>query len=224
MTCRNVRQLHDAFVDGELSASLTAEVHAHMLQCPACQREVEMLRACGSVIARDRSSEPVLDAGFADRVMAVLPNMRAARPAPRLSINDALETRRGRRRRLIRNVFSSTWPAAAAAMFFGAIIWPAQTNTRVLGVSVQKGVQHVVEPTLGAVSDARQSWRSLNTLCTIAASEAADGVSKQLEAAGSRKDAVPSFLEIFLPTFNEVLSPPKAGNAPSKPDADVVRF
>jgi len=45
LTCRNVRQLHDAWLDGELSANMNAEVHAHLLQCPECQQQVEMIRA-----------------------------------------------------------------------------------------------------------------------------------------------------------------------------------
>lgn len=59
MTCRHVQQLRDSYLDGELSSSLMAEVHAHLLQCPECQRQVEMIRIAGHVIAGDRS-EPAL--------------------------------------------------------------------------------------------------------------------------------------------------------------------
>src|SRR6185436_13710965 len=96
MTCRNVRQLHDAFVDGELSASLTAEVHAHLLQCPECQHEIEMLRAATDVITQDHS-EPIMDSGFASRVIAQMP-----RPVTVItdSPDDSIE--HGRRQRIFR--------------------------------------------------------------------------------------------------------------------------
>jgi len=78
MTCRQVEHLLDAYLDGELSPSLRAEVHAHRLGCPRCQRRIELLEVCGDVIRMDRR-EPVLSADFADRVMAGFAASRRAR-------------------------------------------------------------------------------------------------------------------------------------------------
>ena len=55
ITCQNARDLFDRHLDGELSASLQTELHAHCLQCLSCQNELAMLETCGDVIALDRS-------------------------------------------------------------------------------------------------------------------------------------------------------------------------
>src|SRR5262249_11516679 len=77
MTCRNCLDLRDAFLDGELSETQVAEVHAHLLQCPECQQHIEMMRACGDVIRKDRRG-PRLSMDFSDRLMASLPTHRVA--------------------------------------------------------------------------------------------------------------------------------------------------
>jgi len=71
ITCQNARDLFDRHLDGELSASLQTELHAHCLQCLSCQNELAMLETCGDVIALDRG-EPQLSAAFTDRVLAAL--------------------------------------------------------------------------------------------------------------------------------------------------------
>src|SRR5207249_4340420 len=75
MTCRHCRDLRDAFLDGELSQSQVAEVHAHLLQCPECQQHIGMMRACGDVIRQDRRG-PRLPVDFTDRLMMTLPAHR----------------------------------------------------------------------------------------------------------------------------------------------------
>ncbi|MEE8169036.1 MAG: zf-HC2 domain-containing protein [Phycisphaerae bacterium] len=75
LTCRHFRNLFDAHLDGELSESQAAELHAHLLQCPECQREVETLRACGDVIGLDARG-PRLSADFTERVMSAVPARR----------------------------------------------------------------------------------------------------------------------------------------------------
>jgi len=68
ITCQHVRQLFDRYLDGELSPSLQAELHAHQLTCSMCQTELAMLEACGDVVALDRC-EPKLSASFTNRVL-----------------------------------------------------------------------------------------------------------------------------------------------------------
>lgn len=70
ISCQDVERLTDAYLDGELSPALAAEVHAHGLRCDQCQHRLAILQACGDVIAGDRSGEPSLPEDFADRVMA----------------------------------------------------------------------------------------------------------------------------------------------------------
>ena len=117
MTCRHVAQLRDTYLDGELSPALTAELHAHLLQCPACQEHFEMFRACAELITKDRP-EAKLDSGFASRVVAALPR-------PGVSLPDlGLRTRRERRRRFWWRVAGAGLPAAAAVLFFTVLVWP----------------------------------------------------------------------------------------------------
>jgi hypothetical protein len=79
ITCEHARHLFDRYLDGELSSSLQAELHAHQLSCPACQSELAMLEACGAVIALDRR-EPRLSASFTDRVLLARRAQTARRP------------------------------------------------------------------------------------------------------------------------------------------------
>ena len=67
--CRQANNLIDAYLNEELSASWTAELHAHLIACPRCSRELALLDACGDVIATDRIG-PVPGEGFTDRVLA----------------------------------------------------------------------------------------------------------------------------------------------------------
>lgn len=84
--CRQANNLIDAYLNEELSASWTAELHAHLIACPRCSRELALLDACGDVIATDRIG-PVPSDGFADRVLAASREMlsqgaRARRRGP----------------------------------------------------------------------------------------------------------------------------------------------
>lgn len=69
ISCKHSRQLFDRYLDGELSPSLQAELHAHQIACGHCQSELAMMEACGDVIRHD-CREPRLSDSFTDRVMA----------------------------------------------------------------------------------------------------------------------------------------------------------
>jgi hypothetical protein len=69
ITCEHAKQLFDRYLDGDLSSSLHAELHAHQLACQSCQQELAILEACTDVIKHDRR-EPAMSASFTDRVMA----------------------------------------------------------------------------------------------------------------------------------------------------------
>ena len=45
MQCRDVRELADSFVDGELSVELNQAILRHLESCPACQADIEARRA-----------------------------------------------------------------------------------------------------------------------------------------------------------------------------------
>jgi hypothetical protein len=68
ITCINAKQLFDRYLDGELSSSLQAELHAHRLNCSHCQQDLAIREACGDVIRMDER-EPRLDGSFTNRVM-----------------------------------------------------------------------------------------------------------------------------------------------------------
>ncbi|MBN2562208.1 MAG: zf-HC2 domain-containing protein [Phycisphaerae bacterium] len=217
MTCRHVRQLHGEFIDGELSPSLMAEVHAHLLQCPECQRQVEMLRACGTIIRTDRS-EPPMPSGFASQVVAMLPKR-----AP--GGGSAVETRRARRQRLWRVAVSASLPAAAAVLFFSILIWPpAETTPRlVAGKAVEaSGVEGVVNPTLGAMADTKQAAASLSQLLTIAGDEARRDVEAGLH--NVKAPEITPWEELIFGPFTGLLDPPESYSTEDADDKDLVRF
>ena len=83
ITCQHARQLFDRYLDGELSPSLQAELHAHQLSCSACQTELAMLEACGDVIMLDRRREPKLSDSFTDRVLMARRAQLASQPRRR---------------------------------------------------------------------------------------------------------------------------------------------
>ncbi len=79
ITCPDTRQLFDRYLDDQLSPSLQAELHAHVLQCNDCQNELAILEACGDVVRLDRR-EPVLSGSFTDRVLAARRTQLAVKP------------------------------------------------------------------------------------------------------------------------------------------------
>lgn len=67
--CEQAERIFDAYADGTLSPSWTAELHAHQLECTDCRRELALIRVCGDVVATDRR-EPQPSTDFANQVMA----------------------------------------------------------------------------------------------------------------------------------------------------------
>jgi hypothetical protein len=112
ISCQHARQLFDRYLDDELSPSLQTEVHAHRLNCTACQNELAMLEACGDVVRLDRS-EPLLSASFTDRVLLARRSQRVVRPR--------------RWGRLIATVAAPLAAAASLAFTVSVIMPPART-------------------------------------------------------------------------------------------------
>jgi anti-sigma factor RsiW len=225
LTCRQVQNLHHQFIDGALSASLVAEVHAHLLQCPACQREVEISRAAAHVLAKD-FPEPSLDSGFASRVVAAMAEKRPARTLP-------IKHRREQSSRWRRFAMVGSLPAAAAVVFLAILIWPSgdksTRDTKVAGAATSVvdavGVKDIADPTLEAVAGARDAAQSLNQLLQISANEARqsmqDGL-REIDSAAPRSEP-PSLMELFFQPFDEVLRPEKPATAKDG-EKKVIRF
>lgn len=69
MDCKHAEQLFDAYLDGELSPSLSTELGAHRLQCANCRRSLALLEVAGHIVSADR--EPVsLAPDFTNRLLA----------------------------------------------------------------------------------------------------------------------------------------------------------
>ena len=87
--CEQAERLFDAYLDGTLVGSWTAELHAHQLECSGCRRELAMLEACGDVVATD-CREPGPGPDFTDRVLGVLAEQRQkVIPWPRRAVRVA---------------------------------------------------------------------------------------------------------------------------------------
>lgn len=226
MTCRHVGQLRDRHLDGELSPSLAAEVHAHLLQCPACQRQFELYRSVGEVITRDRS-EPKLAVDFTARVTAAVSKL------PRSSQSQIrLHTRRALRERFWRLTKSAAIPAAAAMLFLAVLIWPTNEPTMpgglVAGVSVRAteavGVNDVADPALSAVNETVRAASSISRIQAILVEQARQTGGEPKNFAAPPKPEI-TLLNALLFPFNEAIEPaaPHDGTAAPKDDG-VIRF
>jgi len=84
MNCEYVRQLLYLYAENALEPSQRAEVLAHLLRCPPCERAVRQARALSAALSQKPEVEPTLD--FAARVrqrllnegLVVTPRQRAA--------------------------------------------------------------------------------------------------------------------------------------------------
>lgn len=217
ITCRSFRHLHDAYLDRELSESQMAEVHAHLLQCPECQRQVEIVRACGDVIALDTRT-PVLTNDFADRVLATLPARRRQAPAVR-----------GAWPRVRRWLEYGVVPAMAAALTFAVIVGPGPRWTStpngngpnehlVAGTSVLL-TDAVVGPVEGAAASLDQLGRAASTMRNFCEDSLKSAPGALLD--GNTTDQEPDFVNELLQPFFDLFDPPIP---PRDAPDDVERF
>jgi len=142
ITCQHARLLFGRYLDGELSPSLQAELHAHQLTCADCQSELALLEACGDVIALDRC-EPALSASFTDRVLLAHRAQRARPPH--------------RRHRMLFLVGSPMAAAASILLAMMVILPSVQSNGPTVVGGVSKAVPEDVEAFLQQNSDAERS-------------------------------------------------------------------
>jgi hypothetical protein len=123
ITCQHARHLFDSYLDGALSASLQTELHAHRLNCTACQNELAVLEACGDVIAMDRR-EPEVSGDFTSRVLLAYCGRPVVRPR--------------RWRRVAWRVGAPLAAAASIAMVMSLTVPRShpERNTAILGTTV----------------------------------------------------------------------------------------
>lgn len=95
VNCDDIRSRLQEYVTRELASERRAEVDAHLVECPDCQRELALLAALVSTL----DSQPVLDppTDFTARVIRRLPGHRRAPLSP--------------------------WWALAAAPVLGGVAW-----------------------------------------------------------------------------------------------------
>lgn len=220
MRCRHAQELRDAYLDGELSSSIAAEVHAHLLQCPECQRQYEMVRAAGNVIAKDAPPVQLAD-DFADRVLASLPNL-----TQHAGTASNIVPRREQRRRAWRKIGAAAFPAVAAVLFFSIIIWPTaeigNRRTAVRGASAVQGigVDDVVNSTLHAFDDTRSAAESMGQILTISMDEAHKTMQQDIEKANRPQTSI---MDIFLEPFTGMLEETQRP-AMDEDGHEIVRF
>lgn len=210
VTCRNIRELHDAFIDGELSPSMTAEVHAHLLQCPECQQQVQMLRAVGDVIAQDDHSAPRLSHDFAAKVVGAMPE---AVPVSTRTV-DSRDLRR-----LTWRGWASMGLSAAAVLFLSIAFWPKEDLKKPTMVAGISAVKSVVDPTISAVQDTQKTASSIKGLLEITVDQARQDVRNRMQKAHGDL----SITRILLQPFDELLTPTVPTKEPAE-NAEQVRF
>ena len=114
MRCNEAQQLFDAYLDGELSPSLAAELGAHQLRCARCRQALALMEVSGHILASEPDGAS-LGHDFANRLLACLKHPRT-RPL----------------RRLQRWVYLGV-PLAAAAVIALAVTGVFDRQTRVAG-------------------------------------------------------------------------------------------
>ncbi len=177
INCKDAKHLFGRYLDGQLSASLQTELHAHRLQCNDCQNELALLEACGDVIALDRR-EPTVSASFTDRVLLA----RRAQMKP---------VRRHWSRTLV--IFGSPLAAAASIALMFSVIKPVQPPTVVLHATV--AVPPELQPALGLGQQSAQALKDLAATPTMTTDSFLDAlvgpvVKKSTDAAeGARRGA-----------------------------------
>lgn len=110
MNCEYVRQLFYLYVENELEPSQRAEVLAHLLKCPECERAVREARALSAALAQKPVVEPTLD--FSARVRQRL-------------LNEGLVVTPRRRAAWRWFSFEASFIAAGAATVLCAMLWMA---------------------------------------------------------------------------------------------------
>lgn len=71
MNCEQARQLFDAYLDGDLSPSMTAELGAHRVRCGECRRALALMQVSGHILSSNKDSSE-LPAVFTDRLIACM--------------------------------------------------------------------------------------------------------------------------------------------------------
>lgn len=199
MRCEEARKLFDAYLDGELSSSLTTELDAHRLQCAACRRELAILEVTGHVLGSDRDPV-VLQDDFTDRLLACV-------------------DRGGWRWGLIRRYVYIGAPLAAAAMialaFLGA--FDRGGGGRVAGERVERVVVRAPAAPEPAASPSAED--------IAAAERAVDEWIEQMRAGVEAKrqggESLQTALDLTVLQILDILEELNDRSAPHFPGADV---
>lgn len=120
MRCEEARQLFDAYLDGELSPSLSTELDAHRVRCAECRRSLALLEVSGHIISSDREPVTVPD-NFSERLLA------------------CVDVREHGWMAKVRRTFYVVGPLAAAAVIAMAFLgfFDRGRDSRVAGVKVE---------------------------------------------------------------------------------------
>ena len=180
--CGQAENLFDAYLNHELSASLTAELHAHVISCGRCGQELALLEACGDVVATDRIG-PVPGDDFTDRVLA------GWGPARRVRVS--LE----RWRRF--SLWGGAGVAAAAAimLFVLPLSMPGNPDTLVQGMRISVGeidadqvgeplIRRMMVQTIRAMDATGRGARALGELGAFGLSEVHSALQRGLSEPG----------------------------------------
>jgi len=132
VNCEDIQSRLQEYVTRELVPARRAEVDAHLVECPECQRELALLTALVSTL----DSQPVIEPGpdFTARVIRRLPGRRRAPLSP--------------------------WWALAAAPMLGVIAWLSRgTLLRWVAAAADRiGLSASSVPSASGVGYAQLTW------------------------------------------------------------------
>jgi anti-sigma factor RsiW len=195
LNCRDVEHLLDAYLDGELPASLQAEVHAHLLQCLVCRQRIGLLQAVADVVHADRD-HPSPSPEFTDRLLAAVAAGKSGPPRANWT------------RRIL--LFGTAVTSAAAALLLVVALTHSQRPAPVVLGTQEKGLTDALaqagNQTRQAIQQFRGTVESLGLLGQQALQQANQALLSDLTRAAADQTQ-PVSTATALPFMGQLLIP-----------------
>jgi len=202
MNCTQARQLFDAYLDGELSPSLTTELSVHRLHCPDCRRALALMEVSGRVL-RDAREPVELGEDFTERLLACVDEPR------RLGFP-----------RLPRWVLVAGPLAAAAVLLFAMSGLFGGGKTMVAGVKVEP----VTPPPPVAISDEvviPHAPSNPNESAELALRDWIDKMQKKIEEKRQSGKTLQTTLDLTILQLLDILEDAKNASPSNRQDSGI---
>ena len=184
MKCEEAQTLFQAYLDDELSSSLSTELAAHRVKCSECRRGLALMEVAGHVVANDAGSSE-LAPEFSDRLLACMES-----PVSRW------------RRQLRRTVYLGVPALAAAAVALaflgvfdrgaGEVAGKTVTSKDVANQPVSPSPKELVEHAQKNIASKRKSVETLQNQLDLTIGQILDILDEAKPASPEAKSGAPN--------------------------------